>query len=46
MTPIDHVVLRLDVRGDIGTSPRFVDTEGVAHDWILSTILGLVVHSD
>lgn len=46
LTPVEHLVIRLDNRVDGASDPRFQDNNGLPAHTVMSTILGVVVHSD
>ncbi len=46
LTPVEHLVIRLDNRVDAASDPRFQDNNGLPAHTVMSTILGVVVHSD
>jgi hypothetical protein len=46
LTPIEHLVIRLDNVLDVATDDRFQDRNELPSSTVFSTILGVVVHSD
>ncbi len=46
LTPVEHLVIRLYNRVDYATDTRFQDPQGQPSNTVVSTILGVVVHSD
>ncbi len=46
VTPASHLVIRLDTRVDVATDDRFVDTQAQPSQTAVSSVLGVVVHSD
>lgn len=44
--PASQLVIRLDIRTDVASDDRFIDTDGDPTEVAFSAVLGVVVHSD
>ncbi|MCB9597125.1 MAG: outer membrane beta-barrel protein [Sandaracinaceae bacterium] len=46
VTPMEHLILRLDTRVDVSTEPDFQDPSGAPSETVVSSILGVVVRTN
>lgn len=44
--PASQLIIRLDIRTDVASDDRFIDTDGDPTEVAFSAVLGVVVHSD
>ncbi|MDQ3033547.1 MAG: porin [Myxococcota bacterium] len=44
--PDPHLIIRLDTRLDVASDPRFLDTGAQPSEYVVSSVLGVVVRSD